>query len=128
MANICLIFCEDYEGRCSGGPDLFVWNAKADKPENKCKFVEVKGPGDRPQENQKLWFDSLQRSGANIEICYVVDVNDPNPGKKRKRESSPTRRKGDPMKSEAPESEDENRLEYEDDANSNKKPRLPAPA
>jgi Fanconi-associated nuclease 1 len=31
-------------------PDLVVWNAER----SVCKFVEVKGPGDRPQENQKV--------------------------------------------------------------------------
>jgi hypothetical protein len=31
-------------------PDLVVWNAER----RICKFVEVKGPGDRPQENQKV--------------------------------------------------------------------------
>ncbi len=31
-------------------PDLVVWCAKR----GICKFVEVKGPGDRPQENQKV--------------------------------------------------------------------------
>jgi len=47
---ICRLFCEDYAGRSSGVPDLIVWNLD----EHLCKFVEVKGPGDRPQENQKV--------------------------------------------------------------------------
>lgn len=32
-------------------PDLFIWNAI----ESNCKFVEVKGPGDTLQENQKVF-------------------------------------------------------------------------
>ena len=31
-------------------PDLVVWNAEL----RHITFVEVKGPGDRPQENQKV--------------------------------------------------------------------------
>ena len=83
MSTICKLFCEDYKGRRSGGPDLFIWKADQEL----CKFVEVKGPGDTPQENQKLWFDALLRANAAVEICKVVDIatdNDLTKGKKRK--------------------------------------------
>ncbi|CAA7270985.1 unnamed protein product [Cyclocybe aegerita] len=91
LAFICQLFCEDYKGRSSGAPDLFVWNIK----ERDCKFVEVKGPGDTPQENQKLWFDSLCRAGAAVEICKVVDINAPPPkGKKRKAKTPGSARGG----------------------------------
>ena len=49
--------------------------------------MEVKGPGDTPQENQKLWFDALLRANAAVEICKVIDIatdNNPTKGKKRK--------------------------------------------
>ncbi|KAK0482662.1 VRR-NUC domain-containing protein [Armillaria novae-zelandiae] len=70
LATICHLFCEDYGGRSSGAPDLIVW-----KPEDReCKFVEVKGPGDRLQENQKLWCDALQRAEVEVQLCHVVDV------------------------------------------------------
>ncbi|KAF8623325.1 hypothetical protein AX15_006403 [Amanita polypyramis BW_CC] len=88
LALICRLFCEDYGGRSSGVPDLVVWNAV----QGMCKFVEVKGPGDRPQENQKLWFDSLLRAGANVEICHVLDVNAP-PKEKRKTPRASRKRK-----------------------------------
>ena len=96
MSTICKLFCEDYKGRRSGGPDLFIW--KADQ--QLCKFVEVKGPGDTPQENQKLWFDALLRANAAVEICKVVDIaNDNNltKGKKRKAKTpaSSSRKKKD---------------------------------
>jgi fanconi-associated nuclease 1 len=80
LSTICKLFCEDYKGRRSGGPDLFIWKAE----EQLCKFVEVKGPGDTPQENQKLWFDALLRANAAVEICKVVDIATDNKGKKRK--------------------------------------------
>ena len=50
LSLICRLFCEDYGGRSSGVPDLVIWSAG----QGICKFVEVKGPGDRPQENQKV--------------------------------------------------------------------------
>lgn len=94
MSIICKLFCEDYKGRRSGGPDLFIWKAE----QQQCKFVEVKGPGDTPQENQKLWFDALLRANAAVEICKVVDIateNNPTRGKKRKAQNpaSSSRRK-----------------------------------
>ncbi|KAJ7270030.1 VRR-NUC domain-containing protein [Mycena haematopus] len=67
--SICRLFCEDYHGRCSGGPDLIVWNPKT----KECKFVEVKGPGDSLQENQKLWSDALLSAGCAVEVCHVLD-------------------------------------------------------
>ncbi len=52
LACLCRVLCEDYAQRGSGVPDLFIWNYA----EKHCKFVEVKGPGDRLQENQKVRF------------------------------------------------------------------------
>lgn len=46
------MLCEDYAGRTGGVPDLIIWNAQ----EGVCKFVEVKGPGDTVQENQKVQY------------------------------------------------------------------------
>jgi len=94
MSNICKLFCQDYKGRRSGGPDLFIWKAE----QRVCKFVEVKGPGDTPQENQKLWFDGLLRANAAVEICKVIDITTDNKstrGKKRKAKAlaSPSRKK-----------------------------------
>ncbi|KAM6500213.1 VRR-NUC domain containing protein [Amanita muscaria] len=94
LSLVCRLFCEDYGGRSSGVPDLVIWDAD----QGICKFVEVKGPGDRPQENQKLWFDSLLRAGANVEICHVIDINaapkekskTPNTRRKRKAQSLST--------------------------------------
>lgn len=50
LACLCRVLCEDYAQRGSGVPDLFIWNYS----ERHCKFVEVKGPGDKLQENQKV--------------------------------------------------------------------------
>ncbi|KAJ2913276.1 hypothetical protein MD484_g7127, partial [Candolleomyces efflorescens] len=49
LATICMLFCEDYVGRCSGAPDLIVWNYA----KRICKFVEVKSVNDKLSESQK---------------------------------------------------------------------------
>ena len=94
-------------------PDLIVWK------DGVCKFVEVKGPGDRLQENQKvdfsvflfhmrlslpfskLWSDTLLRANTEVEVCKVLDAAKPvksTPKRKRKSKtpastSTSTRRK-----------------------------------
>ncbi|KDR73715.1 hypothetical protein GALMADRAFT_251523 [Galerina marginata CBS 339.88] len=117
LAIICQLFCEDYKGRSSGGPDLFVWNAK----KGTCKFVEVKGPGDRPQENQKYWFDSLLRAKVDIEICKVIDDSAPvtviasSKKRKAKTPSAAHRQKKNAPTNSPPEEEDYDRLDPEHD-------------
>ncbi|KAG6335477.1 hypothetical protein ID866_3605 [Astraeus odoratus] len=69
LSMICRVLCEDYTARMSGGPDLFLWNTE----KRCCKFVEVKGPGDTLQENQKIWIDVLVRAPVPVEICYVIE-------------------------------------------------------
>ncbi|THH16142.1 hypothetical protein EW146_g4437 [Bondarzewia mesenterica] len=69
LAIICRLFCEEYARRCSGLPDLLIWNHER----RECKFVEVKGPGDSLQENQKLWIDVLLRANVPVEVCRVVE-------------------------------------------------------
>ena len=67
LSAICRVMCEDYSSRTSGVPDLIVWKEFAtdgedgEQVERWAKFVEVKGPGDNLQENQKVslthvWF------------------------------------------------------------------------
>ena len=46
--------CEDYAARTSGVPDLIVWRDSEDASQRTAKFIEVKGPGDSLQENQKV--------------------------------------------------------------------------
>ncbi|KAF9246229.1 VRR-NUC domain-containing protein [Melanogaster broomeanus] len=69
LSVICRLLCEDYSSRGSGGPDLFLWNPEM----GTCKFVEVKGPGDTLQENQKVWIDVLLRAPTPVELCHVVE-------------------------------------------------------
>ncbi|KAF9495876.1 hypothetical protein BDN71DRAFT_1447067 [Pleurotus eryngii] len=77
LAGICRLFCEDYNGRSSGVPDLIVWNPT----KKECKFVEVKGPGDTERENQKLWMDALLNVGVGVELCRIFESGKPPTGK-----------------------------------------------
>ncbi|KAI9057954.1 hypothetical protein FKP32DRAFT_1743401 [Trametes sanguinea] len=70
LAVICRLMCEDYAGRTGGVPDLIVWNEE----KGWAKFVEVKGPGDSLQENQKVWIDVLLQAGMPVEVCHVYEA------------------------------------------------------
>nr|CAB3244629.1 fanconi-associated nuclease 1-like [Phallusia mammillata] len=67
LSAILNIMSKDLRHTRSGLPDLVVWNPA------KCiyKFVEVKGPSDRLQNNQKMWMHHLVSIGACVEVCYV---------------------------------------------------------
>ncbi|KAJ7574598.1 VRR-NUC domain-containing protein [Mycena floridula] len=88
LAEICLLFCQDYAGRCSGVPDLFVWRIEGDAKE--CRFVEVKGPGDQIRPNQTVWIDALLRAGVKVDLCHVYHHEDgpPKPTKKERAASA----------------------------------------
>lgn len=71
LASLCRYMSQNYRYCRSGGPDLIVWSTK----ENKCKFVEVKGPGDRLSYKQMVWLDFLIRNGIDSEVCHVRGLN-----------------------------------------------------
>jgi Fanconi-associated nuclease 1 len=37
----------------------------------RARLVEVKGPGDRLSDRQRVWIDVLLRHGADVAVCYV---------------------------------------------------------
>lgn len=51
----------------AGMPDLFVWNPR----KMDCKFVEVKGEGDKLSMKQKFWMDFLNSIEVDAEVCLV---------------------------------------------------------
>jgi Fanconi-associated nuclease 1 len=66
-ATVCSRLAKDYS-HCRGGvPDLTLWSPS----KQTCKFVEVKGPGDRLSPKQVLWLDFLTAAGADAEVCKV---------------------------------------------------------
>lgn len=57
----------DVPNHRTGLPDLIqFWPA-----ERRYQLIEVKGPGDRLQDNQKRWIDFAQRHQVPIAVCYV---------------------------------------------------------
>ena len=48
-------------------PDLIqFWPA-----ERRYRMIEVKGPGDRLQDNQKRWLAFCAQHGMPVDVCYV---------------------------------------------------------
>ncbi|KAH8921403.1 hypothetical protein BT69DRAFT_1221552 [Atractiella rhizophila] len=71
LVCICKVFAEEWGHRASGMPDLCLW-----KPEKgKLKFAEVKGPGDRLSDTQRIWIDLLIGAGVEVELCKVVEFD-----------------------------------------------------
>ncbi|TFY60075.1 hypothetical protein EVJ58_g5377 [Rhodofomes roseus] len=114
LAVICRLMCEDYAGRTGGVPDLIVWHSAT----RESKFVEVKGPGDKLQENQKVWIDVLLQAGVVVEECRVVEqgAESTTAKKSKKKATRPLKRKRVASDSEEdpvePESEDEEEIDY----------------
>ncbi|MDF2155414.1 VRR-NUC domain-containing protein [Vibrio sp. CAU 1672] len=49
----------------NGMPDLIAFKG------NKFEWIEVKGPGDKLQDNQLRWFKQFQRLNVPFSVCYV---------------------------------------------------------
>ncbi len=57
----------DLPNNRAGLPDLIqFWPA-----EGRYRLIEVKGPGDRLQDNQIRWLDYAVRHGLPVSVCYV---------------------------------------------------------
>jgi hypothetical protein len=57
----------DLQANRSGFPDLIqFWPA-----EKRYRMIEVKGPGDRLQDNQVRWIDYCARHQMPISVCYL---------------------------------------------------------
>jgi hypothetical protein len=57
----------DIRANRSGLPDLIqFWPA-----EQRYRMIEVKGPGDRLQDNQLRWLDYCESHGMPVDVCYV---------------------------------------------------------
>lgn len=55
----------DLKRHRSGFPDLFQFSADG------ARFIEVKGPGDRLQDNQRDWLAVFERAGIAAEVWYI---------------------------------------------------------
>lgn len=69
-SNLRLIFqhlIADLRHHRAGMPDLVVFNEK----ESSYRLVEVKGPGDRLQDHQTLWLQTLTKMGVRVSVLNV---------------------------------------------------------
>jgi hypothetical protein len=58
---------EDLKENSTGLPDLVqFWPA-----EGRYRFIEVKGPGDRLQDNQRRWLSFFARHAIPAVVCQV---------------------------------------------------------
>src|SRR5699024_1183227 len=58
---------QDLRAHRSGMPDLFRWWPHTARYE----WIEVKGPGDRLQDHQRLWLDFLHRHRMPVRVVHV---------------------------------------------------------
>lgn len=57
----------DLKANRAGMPDLIQFYPH----ERRYRMIEVKGPGDRLQDNQKRWLSFAAEHGITVEVCYV---------------------------------------------------------
>lgn len=57
----------DLRANRAGMPDLIQFHPA----ERRYRLIEVKGPGDRLQDNQKRWLAFAAAHGIPVEVCYV---------------------------------------------------------
>jgi hypothetical protein len=67
LKHCFLRMLQDVKANRSGFPDLIqFWPA-----ERRYNMIEVKGPGDRLQDNQLRWIDYCAEHGMPISVCYL---------------------------------------------------------
>lgn len=63
----CLRILEDVRENRNGFPDLVqFW-----QQEGRYRMIEVKGPGDRLQDNQRRWLDYCAQHAMPVAVCYL---------------------------------------------------------
>ena len=63
----------DIRAHRSGFPDLIqFWPSKA-----RYQMIEVKGPGDRLQDNQRQWFEYCAQHNMPVKLCHVQWAHEP---------------------------------------------------
>ncbi|WP_122313988.1 VRR-NUC domain-containing protein [Pseudomonas cichorii] len=58
---------QDIKANRTGMPDLIEFFPE----QRRYRMIEVKGPGDRLQDNQLRWLDFCAEHGMPVEVCYV---------------------------------------------------------
>ncbi|UTW08059.1 VRR-NUC domain-containing protein [Pseudomonas benzenivorans] len=67
LAACCRRLLRDIRANRAGMPDLIQFYPA----EGRYRMIEVKGPGDRLQDNQKRWLAFCAEQGMPVEVCYV---------------------------------------------------------
>ena len=57
----------DLKANRTGMPDLIQFYPQ----QQRYRMIEVKGPGDRLQDNQKRWLAFAAQQGITVDVCYV---------------------------------------------------------
>lgn len=80
LARCCELLSGDFAYWGGGLPDLILWRRTGDGKnggggvgEAECKLVEVKSARDALSERQRAWLVEFGASGANCEVCKVVE-------------------------------------------------------
>lgn len=61
----------DIKANRAGLPDLIQFMPDAPEGEPRYRMIEVKGPGDRLQDNQRRWLTFFHRHAMPVAVCYV---------------------------------------------------------
>lgn len=91
LATVCKVMAQEYQQRCGGIPDLFLWrvaetaeseavedqdrdakNKNKDRRVGEVMFAEVKSENDRLSDTQRLWIHVLTGAGIKVELCNAV--------------------------------------------------------
>lgn len=62
----------DLKANRAGLPDLIQFLPEAASNEPRYRLIEVKGPGDRLQDNQRRWLAFFQAQGIEAVVCHVT--------------------------------------------------------
>lgn len=63
---------QDIKANRAGMPDLIQFYPE----QRRYRMIEVKGPGDRLQDNQLRWLEFCASHGMPVEVCYVQWANE----------------------------------------------------
>ncbi|MFY0991843.1 VRR-NUC domain-containing protein [Halomonas sp. C05BenzN] len=61
----------DLKANRAGLPDLIQFLPEADAAGRRYRLIEVKGPGDRLQDNQRRWLAFFHARGMPVVVCHV---------------------------------------------------------
>ncbi|MFB9869299.1 VRR-NUC domain-containing protein [Vreelandella sulfidaeris] len=70
-------FLIDLKANRAGLPDLIQFFPDAPSGESRYRLIEVKGPGDRLQDNQRRWLAFFHQHAIPVAVCHVRWLNAP---------------------------------------------------